>query len=144
MTRFHRIAATAVVALGASLSFGGVAASAHTSSGSQLTSDVTTAVQSGELATANDQSRAAEENVDDGQVENVDECQVEDVDDSQVENVDAQDNDTCDHQTGESANDQSTASEDQAGATTSGQSAESSGDKGATTNGQTEGSGVTE
>jgi hypothetical protein len=120
MTRFHRIAAVAVVALGASLCLGGVAASAQTSSGSQLTSDVTSAVQSGELATANDQSQAAEENVDDGQ----------------VENVDSQDNQTGDHQAGESANDQSTASDGEAGATTNAQSAESSGDKGATTSGQ--------
>ena len=120
MTRFHRIAAVAAVALGASLCLGGVAASAQTSPGSQPTSDVTTAVQSGELATANDQSQAAEGNVDDGQ----------------VDNVDLQDNETGDHQTGASTNDQSTASDGEAGATANGQSAESSGDKGATANGQ--------
>jgi hypothetical protein len=119
MTRFHKITAVAVVALGASLCLGGVAASAQTS-GSQLTSDISSAVQSGELATANDQTQAAEDNVDDGQ----------------VENVDSQDNETGDHQTGASTNDQSTASDGEAGATANGQSAESSGDKGATTNGQ--------
>jgi hypothetical protein len=134
MTRFHRIAATAAVALGASLCLGGVSASAQTSSGSQLTADVTTAVQSGELATANDQSQAAEENVD-GQVENLDECQVEDVDDSDVENADdaqveSADCQPGDQQTAEATNDQSTAS-DGAAAATNGQSAESSGDKSA-------------
>ncbi len=104
MTRFHKIAATAVVALGASLSLGAVAA--HASTGSQLTTDVAGAVQSGEHATANDQSSAAEENVDDGQVENIDEGEVDE---------------TGDHQTGEAANDQSTVSTGDTGATTSGQ-----------------------